>query len=358
VVNVLGWDIGGANTKATYLSTQNGVVQDFRVVSEYFPFWKRSNKQFYDMLSVIRESLIGSAMLDGVGVTLTAELSDVFHTKREGVTQIIDCVKQVFTNVPIWILNVNADLLSIEDAKAEPLRVSSANWAATGWMVAQYIQNCVIVDVGSTSTSVIPVLNGRIVAIGKTDMDKLIAGELVYTGSLRTNLAAIVQEIPVKGEFAKVSSELFAQSGDVHLILGHIKEADYTSETADGKGKTYTASIARLARLICADTEMLSEKEILDISRYIYAKQVQQIADALNQVFDRLEMGVKEKIPVVITGIGKDFLARKGAEKAGITYILDLAELLPPKVTMISPAVGVALMTATKLEGKSLKWMQ
>jgi uncharacterized hydantoinase/oxoprolinase family protein len=68
VVNVLGWDIGGANTKATYLSTQNGVVQDFRVVSEYFPFWKRSNKQFYDMLSVIRESLIGSAMLDGVGV--------------------------------------------------------------------------------------------------------------------------------------------------------------------------------------------------------------------------------------------------------------------------------------------------
>ncbi len=356
MTNVLGWDIGGANTKAAYLSTQNGFVKDFRVVSEYFPFWKRSNKQFYDMLSVLKESLIGSTKLDGVGVTLTAELSDIFHTKREGVNQILDCVKQVFANVPIWVLNVNADLFSIEDAKVEPLMVSSANWAATGWMVAQYIQNCVIVDVGSTSTSVIPVLKGRIVAIGKTDMAKLIAGELVYTGSLRTNLAAIVQEIPVKGEFARVSSELFAQSGDVHLVLGHIKEADYTSETADGKGKTYAASIARLARLICADTEMLSEKQILDIARYIYSKQVQQIADALNQVFDRLKMGTKD-IPVVITGIGKDFLARKGAEKAGITHILDLAELAPPKVTMISPAVGVALMTATKLEGKSLKWM-
>ncbi len=85
-----------------------------------------------------------------------------------------------------------------------------------------------VVDVGSTSTSIIPIVNGQVAAHGKTDLDKLICGELVYTGSLRTNVAAIVQSIPIRNGVAGVASELFALSGDVHLVLGNITEKDYT----------------------------------------------------------------------------------------------------------------------------------
>src|SRR5690606_29183790 len=123
-------------------------------------------------------------------------------------------VAQAFPATQIFVLDVNATLKSIAEAHAEPLEVAAANWAATGWLVAQLIKDCIVIDVGSTSTSIIPIVDGHISASGKIDLEKLMNGELVYTGSLRTNIAAIVNLIPLRNGIARVSSELFAQSGD------------------------------------------------------------------------------------------------------------------------------------------------
>jgi (4-(4-[2-(gamma-L-glutamylamino)ethyl]phenoxymethyl)furan-2-yl)methanamine synthase len=347
----LGLDIGGANTKAAYIKTQKGTVEEFQTALEYFPIWKRSTKQLIDMLLHLRKKMACSAMLDCVGATMTAELSDKYTTKTEGVNDILDALSAAFDDVQLLVLDVDAGLLSLNSARAEPLRVAAANWAATGWMVAQKISNCVVVDVGSTSTSIIPITDGKVAAAGKTDLQKLMNGELVYTGSLRTNVAATVNSAPLRGGIIRISSELFAQSGDVHQVLGNIAESDYTSETADGKGKTRNEALTRLARVVCADTNMLSEQEILEIAKYVYAKQVEQIANGLSQVYSQLKADAKKTVPTVITGLGKDFLARRAGENAGVATIIDMEEIFPRGAGFTSPAVGVGLMVSTKLEG-------
>jgi probable H4MPT-linked C1 transfer pathway protein len=354
LVNVIGWDIGGANTKASFIRTKNCLVEELKTEIEYFPVWKEPEK-LSDVLSRLRDRLC-NAKLDCVGVTMTAELSDAFQTKREGVNQILSCVSQVFQNTPVYVLDVEAKLISIADAKSEPLSVAGANWVATGWLVAQYIKNCVIIDVGSTSTSIIPIIEGRISAAGKTDLEKLINGELVYTGCLRTNVAAIVNSIPLREGFARVASELFAQSGDVHMILDNITAKEYTAETADGRGKTKNAAMARLARVVCADTEMLTEQEIVQIARYIHDRQIEQVAEGLSQVYSRIKSPKNAQVPAVITGIGRDFIARNAAQKISIDEIIDLGKLIRNDVVTSSPAVGVALMVANKLEGGLSKW--
>ena len=350
LVNVLGLDIGGANTKAAYVQTQKGTIKEVQIAVEYFPVWKKPQKlgQVLQKLKMVFRD-----KFDAVGVTMTAELSDAYQTKREGVKHILGCVKEAFPNMPIYVLNTDTCLESPETALEAPFRVAAANWAATGWLVSQYFENCVVVDVGSTSTSIIPVINGKLAAQGKTDLDKLICGELVYTGSLRTNLAAIVQTVPVKGTVSMVSSELFALSGDVHLILGNISSRQYISETADGKGTTHKEALTRLARLICADTEMLTEKELTTIAQHIYEKQVQQIVASLDQVYKRAKKIASTKVPILVAGLGKDFLSHKAAEQVKADVIMDLGELLPNKVSLAVPAAGVALMTAKQVEEKN-----
>jgi probable H4MPT-linked C1 transfer pathway protein len=354
-VAVLGFDVGGANTKAAFIRTKDGAVKEFASALEYFPFWKRDPDELSTVLLNLKTKLSGSQAVDLVAVTMTAELSDVYHTKKEGVNNILDSVTRVFEESKVCVLDVSAALRSPESARAEPLKVASANWAATGWMVAQQIPNCVVVDVGSTTTSIIPVVDSKLAAEGKTDLEKLMNGELVYTGSLRTNLAAIVNSVPVRGKSAKVSSELFAQSGDVHLLLGNITEAEYTAETADGKGKTRAEASARLARLVCADTDTLTNEEILEIAQYIYRRQVEQAEEGVNQVYLRMGPKSKRNIPAVVTGLGRNFLGRKAVEKAGVAKILDLDELLPKSAALASPAAGAALMAATKLVGRHLR---
>lgn len=357
VVNVLGLDIGGANIKAAFLKTQDGIVKEFRTSMEYFPLWKKGKEQLPRVLEELKKRLVDSTALDGVGLTMTAELSDAYWTKKEGVHHVLDCANQVFDDVPVFVLDVEAKLLSVKDARREPLKVASANWAATGWMISLLIKNCIVVDVGSTTTSIIPVINGKIAAEGRTDLEKLQNGELVYSGSLRTNVATIVNGIPVRGMTARVSSELFAQSGDVHLLLDNIKEEDYTAETCDGRGKTRREAMARLARVVCADIDMLTEQEIMDMAQFVYDRQVEQITGGLKQVYERIKPLLQKKI-VVITGLGRNFLARKAAEKAGFSEVIDMRELVGAEAAVMSPSVGVALMVTSNLEGKTVKWKQ
>ena len=355
MANVIGLDIGGANTKAVFLSTKNGFVEELKTATEYFPVWK-DPERLSSVLSQLKKRVSGSVKLDCAGVTMTAELSDAYRTKREGVNHILSCITQAFHNVPVFVLDVDATLRSIEEAKSEPLKVAAANWAATGWMVSKLIKNCIVIDVGSTSTSIIPVVEGIVSAAGKTDLEKLMNGELVYTGSLRTNVAAIVNSIPIRNGVARVSSELFAQSGDVHLVLGNITEKEFTVETADGQGKTRAEAMARLARVVCADIEMLTEQEIIQIAKHVYNKQIEQVAEGLSQVYARIKSLTKAKIVAVITGLGKNFLARNAAQRVGIDEIIDFSELVRSDIATVSPAVGVALMAATKLEGRTVKW--
>ncbi|MCJ7721337.1 H4MPT-linked C1 transfer pathway protein [Candidatus Bathyarchaeota archaeon] len=357
MVNVLGLDIGGANTKAAFLKAQNATTKELRTALEYFPIWKNGKSQLPKVLEKLKKKLTNSTTLDGVGVTITAELSDAYMTKKEGIHHVLDCVCQVFGETPLFVLDVDANLLSVEEAHDEPLRVASANWAATGWITKQMNKNCIVVDVGSTTTSIIPIVNGKIAAEGRTDLEKLQNRELVYSGSLRTNIATIVNCIPVRGTITRVSSELFSQSGDVHLLLGNIAEEEYTAETCDGRGKTRREAASRLARVVCADTDMLTEQDILDIAKFVYDRQVEQIACGLKHVSERIKPEPKKKTAVV-TGLGRNFLARKAAEKAGFENIIDMRELLGADAAVVSPSVGVAFMVAGRLEGKTVKWKQ
>lgn len=356
MVRVLGLDIGGVNIKIVLLETGTEAPMSLKTKTKFFPIWKHGREKLQSALEELRDEFAGSAASEAVAVTLTAELSDVYQTKREGVNHVLNCVEQVFSGKRIYVLDVDVKLRTVAEARAEPIKVAAANWCATGWLASKLFENCVVVDVGSTTTSIVPVVNGRVNAEGKTDLEKLCCGELVYTGSLRTNIAAIASEIPVGGKLAKVSSELFALSGDVHLILGNISEEEYTTETADGRGRTRFECMARLSRVVCSDIEALGEAEISAMAKYIYDKQLSQIVDGLKQVYGRVSSMVDNDVPVAVTGIGREFLAKKAAKRVGCKKIIDLSMLVGSDASKALTSVSLAQMLASLLEGRDVLW--
>jgi uncharacterized hydantoinase/oxoprolinase family protein len=92
------------------------------------------------------------------------------------------------------------------------------------------------------------------------------------------------------------------------------------------------------------------------MAKYIYDKQVLQVAEGLNKVYSKTKTLKSNEVSVAVTGLGKDFIARKAAEKIGVHAIVDLGTLLNSDVVVVTPAFAVALMTANKLEGEIVKW--
>ena len=302
---VIGLDVGGANTKAVW---RNG--NERRALSRPFEVWRDREA----LAAVIREVVAGVALgpVEAVALTTTAELSDAFRTKREGVEFVLDAAEEALAGTGLVAFTIAGDLVPVAEARARAPEVAAANWLASALAVAELYPDALIVDVGSTTADVIPIAAGQVVATGRTDLDRLLAGELVYTGMLRTNLAAIAPRVPVRGRSCPVASELFAISADLHLILGHLAPDGYTCPTPDGRPATVEFARERVARLVCADAEQLAAEEIDAIAAFLHAEQVRQIEAAVQLVDGRLAGDAA----VVPAGAG-DFLAREVAGRLG-----------------------------------------
>jgi (4-(4-[2-(gamma-L-glutamylamino)ethyl]phenoxymethyl)furan-2-yl)methanamine synthase len=349
LTQILAWDIGGANIKAARLALQGEQAGLVQVVSRPFEIW-REKDQLPEALSEIYFQLFSTGMPQALAVTMTAELSDVFATKRDGVTFILESIRSCFPDLAVYVLNLSGQFMPVSEALAHPLDYAATNWLASAQWVARNYPECLMVDVGSTTTDIIPILDGKLNVVGRTDMARLVSGELVFTGVLRTNLAAIVQTVPVAGRRCRVASEYFAVSGDVHLILGHLRPQDYTCATPDGQLPSLASARRRLARLVCADTEMLSAGEIDAIAEYIYARQVSQLREGLSQVLSRLP-GLRRS-PVVAVGAGA-FLGLAAAQSMNLA-IADLAGTWDRKELAVLPCVSAAHLLAEQWTDRSI----
>src|SRR4051794_27749744 len=211
-------DIGGANTKAVRL---HGL--SLRTVSRPFEVWRDREA----LAAVLRDVAAEAGHADAVAITMTAELSDAFRTKREGVAFVLAAAEEALGDRALSVLTTAGELVSLGAARTRPWDVAAANWVATALAVADIYPDALLIDVGSTTADIVPIADGRVAASGHNDLERLLAGELVYTGVLRTNLAAITPRVPVRGEWCSVSSESFAISADVHLVLGHLAQEAY-----------------------------------------------------------------------------------------------------------------------------------
>jgi (4-(4-[2-(gamma-L-glutamylamino)ethyl]phenoxymethyl)furan-2-yl)methanamine synthase len=294
-------DIGGANTKAAWFDGEL-----VRTCTRPFEVWRDREA----LAGVLRE--VGAGPADAVAITMTAELSDAFRTKREGVAFVLDAAEEALGDRPLSVLTTAGELVTVDEARSRPWDVAAANWVATALAVAGAHPDALLMDVGSTTTDIVPIAGGRVAATGYNDLERLVAGELVYTGVLRTNLAAIAPRVPVRGTWCPVASEYFAISADVHLVLGRLAPEAYDCPTPDGRPPTVEFARERIARLVCADVDQLEPGEIDAIAAYLADEQLRQIEDAAR----RVQRPLPPAAPVVAAGSGA-FLGREVASRLG-----------------------------------------
>jgi (4-(4-[2-(gamma-L-glutamylamino)ethyl]phenoxymethyl)furan-2-yl)methanamine synthase len=306
MVPVIGLDVGGANTKAA-------VVPDFgavRIVSEPFEVW-REPQALGDAIAGVVDRL----GLDGapVALTTTAELVDVFASKREGVLYVLEAARRALPGRRLRVMTTAGELIDVDTARQAPLLCAAANWLATAILIARALPDVILLDTGGTTTDVIPIIAGEVVARGRTDVERLLEGELVYTGALRTNVAAAVSHVPIGGRPCPVSSELFAIAADAHLLRGNLTPDQCTCTFPDDRGTSPAEVRARLARVVCADPAQLGVGDIDGIAAAVEKAQVASIAAALERVARRVPRGTG----ALAVGVGA-FLARAAAERCGV----------------------------------------
>src|SRR5262245_56823570 len=140
---VLGWDVGGAYVKAAVVEVAEG---ERRVLTRSRPFeiW-RDKLALPDVLRALAAELPAP---DLVAVTMTAELSDVFRTKREGVSFVLDAVEAV-SSAPVRVFTTGGEYIDPGAARARPLDAAASNWVARAMLVGRFVPAALLGGDGS-----------------------------------------------------------------------------------------------------------------------------------------------------------------------------------------------------------------
>ena len=304
-MNIAAIDVGGANLKAAHTSG----------ATRFTPFevWRQPERLAEALEAVLKEL----PPYDLLAVTMTAELCDCFQTKREGVLRVLEAAREASGRAaaekPLKVFRVDGRLVDLDAARADPLASASANWMALALFAQSLLPRGrgVVADTGSTTTDIVPVREGVAVPGGKTDAERLLIGELVYTGVRRTPVLAVTDHLPYHERSCPVAAELFATMLDAYLLTGDIAVAapatGFGALTADGRGLSLDHARDRMARMVCADRETFDQDDALAAARFLVAAQEKRVRQALLQVAERLGGPIEG---AVVSGEGEFVLRR------------------------------------------------
>lgn len=334
---VIGWDIGGANVKIA--RAENGSVRDVTQIP--CPLLADRTKFDEAIVAALRHCPSDARH----AVTMTGELSDVFINRTGGVTYLVGLMRKT-TGDQTQFYAGREGFFDADGAVAQWRDVASANWHASAALIARRYPDALLIDIGTTTTDIIPLKGGEVAARGFTDGDRLAEGELIYGGVVRTPVMAVTQAAPFQGIMQRIAAERFATMADVHRLTGDLTESADPYPAADLRGKSTAESAARLARMLGRDESDADLPVWTELARYFAECQLAQIEAAARELIARETLDANA--PIVGAGCGR-FLAKRLAEKIGRNYrdfaeTIDCAPEMRDMAAACAPGVAVSLL--------------
>lgn len=343
---MIGWDIGGAHVKAARI--ENGHVLD--VVQCVCPLWQGLDK----LDAAVGEALRRLGPDTRHALTMTGEMTDLFASRADGVAGIALRMRALLAG-ELKLYGGRRGWLAMDGA-GDALRdwaddIASANWLATAHWVASMLPQALLADVGSTTSDLIVIDHG-VHTPSRSDADRLVSGELVYAGVVRTPLMALAPSIEFRGRMHRLMAEHFATTADVWRLLGELDERNDHYPAADNGDKTAQASARRLARMIGRDLDEGSMDDWRALAGRFADAQTGALIEACRDLPGL--SALPADAPVVCAGAGRHVAQRLAAALGRPSVALGefMTERPAPQVagdcqdaaTTCAPAVAVALL--------------
>lgn len=306
----IGWDVGGAHLKAVLIDCRGVVLQALQVSC---PLWRG-----LPTLKSAIDTLLPKLPSEHVkhAITMTGELVDAFDSRSDGVLQIARLMQQNLGDNCYYYAR-ELGFIRFDQVPNNTQRIASANWYASADFLAAIVEKGLFIDVGSTTADFVLINEATAQVKGFNDAIRLQTSELVYTGAYRTSIMAVATHVPFDGEWVPVVAEHFATMADVYRITGDCREADEMSDTADGKGKSLSQSIIRLARMIGRDMADAENEAWLGLAFYLKHAQISLLKQAVFRHLSRLS--AQEDFCFIAAGAG-DFLVKELSQQLGFQY--------------------------------------
>lgn len=327
-MKVLGLDVGNAKLKLCLIDSPGDLAQA-RVVWDSLPIPYSENRSCdfeqgipfnLALFSHLNELDLDS--LDLIVVCSSQAYSfPVFH---QGVTHLAHLLQELLTPVPVYfirtdgVLTPTQDLLQSlpEDLYAYVL----TNFFGSAYLGSKLIRNGLAIDIGTTTTDIIPIIEGQIDPVGLAHPQHYLK---FRSERYRINwLGLTIIPLVSLAERVHIGSHSYQMVGRdyrtelVFSVLGQV-QPDLISRHAYGHVFPEPEDAARrLAQIAGLDAFLHTHEEVIAIAQFFYERLLVKVTEAIQAVTSETFANI-ESLEVALFALGEEALAKPAVLRAG-----------------------------------------
>lgn len=229
------------------------------------------------------------------------------------------------------------------------LRFAATKFWGSAYLASKLIDRGLSVDVGTTSTDTIAILDGAIEPYAAHDPDhfnlqRLQTQRLMWYGMTATPLDYAARHAAAGGR----SYYLYPRMGSTECltrILTLIPSELAERHAYFNRYPSRSEALFELAQAFGLDRELLSDEDLTELAGNLHRQLIARVADGIAQVIAQARLGSAAHLQAAVMGLGKDALARPALLACGVPAerIVDVEGILGSELSSVSTAYGAAL---------------
>lgn len=257
-------------------------------------------------------------------------------------------------------VSMDGNVYSLREAQAfsgrDCARFAGTKSLGTAYLASKIHQNALSLDTGTTSTDIVPILDGVVDPASRQDPAgfhfKRFSARLTWVGLTATPLDYLCRELDINGQCLALIPRIgFTEA--VASLLELVPPELAKVHAYGGVFPTRERAFFQLAQAFGGDRLLMPETLLLECAEALHQCMIRRVAEAIRKVL--AEVGPLEN--AVVSGLGREAIAYPALLQAGFRpeNIKDLAcELSQDHLASASSAYGMALLAAEHHLGKPL----
>lgn len=276
----------------------------------------------------------------------------------------LDLMERLFRPETVRILGAEGRLYTLPEARAltgkQVVRFAATKFWGSAYLASKLIPNGLSIDVGTSSTDLVPVLAGKPDPDAARDPDaynlsRLSTERFIWYGMTATPLDYISHVAEAKGDVWALYPRM-AKTEVLTSLLG-LAPRELTESHAYG-GKFPGADEARLqlAQACGLDVTLIGAETLEAIARDLTERMVDRISQSVRKVAALSGLGPLDEASGAVMGLGRESVAREALIRAGFRpeRLVDVEAVLGSGLSSVSTAYGAALRGLEGVVGETI----
>lgn len=366
-MKVLGLDVGNAKVKLCLIDFQENLASSAIVWKSLpLPFSEDRSFDFRHGLPLQIHLWLSAQGLEAEALSAVVACSSHSYSYsrfHDSIDELAAILLKTFEKTPVFLVAADGSLTpatAITDLPpTHKYRYVLTNFVGSASLACRQIHTGLSIDIGTTTTDIIPIVEGRIDPVGLTDPDAYLRFRYQHQRIHWYGLTIIpLHMLADRVEISTGSFQVVPRNYRSDLIFSLLENdrALMREHAYDQLFPEPETARTKLCHFVGLDETLLSHTEINEIRDFLYQRMIAKVAEAIESVTCEVFGRVHSELQVAVYALGEQLLATPALLKAGfqVEQFRYLQLKRPEKLWSASSAFAMALLGLEHQLGQTL----